>query len=170
MDKQYFIRIHSFNEKDERITTLVPVTENEFSNYYREIDSFRKKQQRHGGCVCPANKRLDCDMDCFNCQFHKSDVFSLDDKLPEDDDLTWMDFTPNGEMPINEVVEDSQELHALFLRLEEMMPEAIEIGRLRMNGDSDVHISKRIGIPNTTLRYRLQKVKKIIEKEFPDFF
>lgn len=67
MDKQYFIRIHSFNEKDERITTLVPVTENEFSNYYREIDSFRKKQQRHGGCVCPANKRLDCDMDCFNC-------------------------------------------------------------------------------------------------------
>ena len=51
MDKQYFIRIHSFNEKDERITTLVPVTENEFSNYYREIDSFRKKQQRHGGCV-----------------------------------------------------------------------------------------------------------------------
>ena len=97
-------------------------------------------------------------------------VFSLDDKLPEDDDLTWMDVTPNGEMPINEVVEDSQELHALFLRLEEMMPEAIEIGRLRMDGDSDVHISKRIGIPNTTLRYRLQKVKKIIEKEFPDFF
>ena len=71
-DNQYYIYIRSTKER-------LPCTEEEFHNYYRDISVFRRKQQRHGRCVCPENKRLDCDMDCATCPFRRAgDGLSLD--------------------------------------------------------------------------------------------
>ena len=64
-DNQYYIYIRSTKER-------IPCTEEEFHNYYRDISVFRRKQQRHGRCVCPENKRLDCDMDCASCPFRRA--------------------------------------------------------------------------------------------------
>ena len=42
----------------------VDVNKEFYTNYYRDINSYRKRQQEHGRCVCPASKRYLCDMDC----------------------------------------------------------------------------------------------------------
>ena len=50
------------------------------------------------------------------------------------------------------------------------MPEAADIGKLRMQGLSDEAIAKSIGIPRTTFLSRIKTAKKQLEKEYPDFF
>ena len=42
----------------------VDVNKEFYTNYYRDINAYRKRQQEHGRCVCPASKRYLCDMDC----------------------------------------------------------------------------------------------------------
>lgn len=56
-DNQHYIYLRSTRER-------IPCTEQEFHDYYRDINAYRQKQQYHGKCVCPERKRLDCDMDC----------------------------------------------------------------------------------------------------------
>lgn len=54
-ENQYYIYIRGMKER-------IPVTEQEFDDYYRDINAYRKKQQRHSRCVCPQSERLLCDM------------------------------------------------------------------------------------------------------------
>lgn len=51
--------------------------------FYREQksywDTFRKKAQYHGQCICLKSKFWLCDGDCFNCEFRRAgDILSLD--------------------------------------------------------------------------------------------
>lgn len=71
---------------------------------------------------------------------------------------------------IESVVCDKVELDRLFARLNELMPEAIEIGRLRQQGLSDSAIADALGIKRTTFLSRLKKVKALLVDEYPDFF
>ena len=41
----------------------VDVNKEFYTDYYRDINAYRKRQQEHGRCVCPARKRYLCDMD-----------------------------------------------------------------------------------------------------------
>ena len=60
----------------------VDVNKEFYTNYYREINAYRKRQQEHGRCVCPASKRYLCDMDCFTCPYAKAgDQLSLDNTV-----------------------------------------------------------------------------------------
>ena len=52
----------------------------------------------------------------------------------------------------------------------DLMPEAADIGKLRLQGISDEAIAKKIGIPRTTFLSRIKAAKKQLEKEYPDFF
>ncbi len=71
------------------INQWIPVTENQFREFYRDIDSFRKKQQRHGKCVCPKSERYLCDMDCATCSHQIiSDELSFDCTYEADDGAT----------------------------------------------------------------------------------
>lgn len=42
----------------------VDVNKEFYTNYYRDINAYRKRQQEHGRCVCPASKRYLCDIAC----------------------------------------------------------------------------------------------------------
>lgn len=165
-DNQPYIYIRYTRER-------IPVTQQEFNDYYRDINTFRKKQQRHGRCVCPERKRLDCDMDCMTCPFHRSgDGLSLDYTTVDDEgnEQAWVDTLADDSPLMDEIIADSQQLEQLFIRLKELMPEAIQIGELRLDGHTDVDIAKRIGIRNTTFRSRLERVKKVLAQEFPEIF
>ena len=165
-DNQPYIYIRSTRER-------IPVTQQEFNDYYRDINAFRKKQQRHGRCVCPERKRLDCDMDCVTCPFQRAgDDLSLDYTTVDDEgnEQAWVDTLANDSPLMDEIIADSQQLEQLFIRLKELMPEAIQIGELRLDGHTDVDIAKRIGIRNTTFRSRLERVKKVLVQEFPEIF
>ncbi len=165
-DKQYYIYLRTTKER-------IPVTEEEFHNYYSEIDTYRKKQQRHGKCVCPASKRLDCDMDCGTCPFVRSgDSLSLDYTISDDEgnETTLGDTLPSPEPLIDELVATNDAMTRILSRLTELMPQAIEIGELRQCGYTEDAIAEKIGIGRKTYAYRLNKAKEMLKKEFPEFF
>ena len=165
-DKQFYIYLRATKEQ-------IPVTEQEFKAYYKDIDTFRKKQQRHGKCVCPSKKRLSCDMDCNTCPFRRAgDSLSLNYTVKDDEGIErpWLDDLTGDANLLEEIVSDGIELQRIFARIQELMPEAIEVGKYRLDGLSDVRIAELIGIKNTTTRSRLEKLKKTILAEFSDFF
>lgn len=164
-DKQYYIYLRSTRER-------VPCTKEEFENYYHDIDVFRIRQERHGRCVCPSGKRLDCDMDCLTCQFSRAgDSRALDYLLSdEDESVSLIELIEDNKPLIEDSVLESIQLESLFNRLIELMPQAIEIGKLRLEGMSDRQISNVIGVNRQTFEYRINKVKETLKKEFSEFF
>ena len=165
-EKQYTIYIRSTKES-------IPVTKEEFDAYYKDINAYRRTQMNHGKCVCPSSKWLTCDMDCETCPFSRAgDTRSLDytDTDEDGNEIAWVDEIPDDSPLMDEIVANAAEMKDLYTRLSELMPEAMDIGRLRLEGIKDVDIAKVIGIKNTTFVMRLKKVKTILEKEFPEFF
>ena len=71
---------------------------------------------------------------------------------------------------IEDIVADGIQMTDLFKRLNELMPQALEIGRMRQLGMSDTAISAEIGIPRKTFTDRLKRAKDILKSEFPDIF
>jgi len=170
-DNQYSIYLRSTKQR-------VPCTKQQFDDYYREIDSFRKKQQRHGRCICLPSKQLMCDMDCYTCPYHTSgDTSSLDCGLTDEEgnEMNWLDHLqetmPDLQEPsVEDYVASCIDLKCVLIRLNEIMPQAIEIGKLRQMGLSEDDIAAHIGTPRKTFAYRLKKARQLLEKEFPEFF
>ena len=93
-DNQYYIYLRATKQR-------IPCTKEQFDDYYRDINAYRRTQQNHGRCVCPPSKRLSCDMDCFNCPYHTSgDMSSLDRGRVDDEgeEMSWLDHLQE-EMP-----------------------------------------------------------------------
>ena len=151
----------------------VDVPEDYYREHTRYYDAFRKKAQYHGQCACPKNKFWLCDGDCFNCEFRRAgDMLSLDyeNENEDGDSVSMLDSTPDAAPLVDEIVCDKATLDQLFDRLAGLMPQAEEIGRLRMQNLSDEEIADIIGIRRTTFRSRLSKAKAILAEEYPDFF
>lgn len=164
-------KIHRIYLKSTKEWVAVP--EEFYCEHTRFYDAFRKKAQYHGKCACPKQKFWLCDGDCFNCEFRRAgDILSLDFENENEDGDTCspLDAIPDTAPLVDEVVSDRVTLAKLFDRLAELMPEAEEIGRLRMNDLSDEAIADIIGIKRTTFRSRLAKAKAILAEEYPDFF
>lgn len=165
-DKHYFIYLRSRNER-------IPVSKQQFKDYYRDIDTYRKRQQRIGKCVCPKNMELACDMDCETCPYHHvENQLSLDYLMSDSDghETVWSDTIADDSPLIDDLYVEASELKALYQRLMELMPEAADIGRLRLSGKNDRDIEREIGTPRRTFECRIESVRKRLQKEFPDFF
>ena len=151
----------------------VEVSEEYYRDHTRYHDALRKRQQSHGQCVCPKNKFWLCDGDCLTCEFRRAgDMLSLDYTVENEDGdaCSPLDNLADPAPSIEEIICDKAELDQLFARLNELMPEAVEIGRLRQDGLSDEAIAEIIGIKRTTFLSRLQKAKEQLATEFPDRF
>ena len=145
-ENQYTIYIRSTKES-------IPVSKEEFDAYYHDINIYRIRQQRHGRCVCPASKRLTCDMDCLTCPFHRmGDMRSLDytETDNEGNETAWVDEIPDDSPLLEDIIIEASEMKALYARLTELMPEAIKIGEMRIEGLSEDAIGERIGIGRKT--------------------
>jgi len=164
-DKQYYIYLRSSKER-------IPCTEEEFRNYYHDIDLFRQRQEYRGLCVCPQRKRLECDMDCQTCPFHRSDVLSLDKPVEgcDGEAMSQWEAIPSDSPLISDMVADKDQLAHLFRRLNEIMPDALLVGQMRLQGRTDKEISGQLNVKQNTLFYRLKRAREILEKEFPEFF
>ena len=136
----------------------VEVSEEVYREHTRFHDAFRKRHQSHGQCICPKNKFWLCDADCLTCEFRRAgDHISLDYTTENEDGDTCspLDALADAAPSIEDVICDKAELDQLFARLNELMPEAQDIGKLRQK---------------TTFRSRLEKVKKQLASEYPDRF
>ena len=165
MQDKYYIRTRSMKEP-------VLVTKEAFDNFFRDVNAYRRKQQRHSRCVCPENERLLCDMDCWTCPHRRDgDLLSLDVAANKSNgSQTFLEWLPDTAPLIESIVADKEEFTQLLARLAEIMPEAHEIGELRLEGFSDEAISEHIGIERKTFAYRIKRAAKILSEEFPNFF
>ena len=151
----------------------VEVSEEYYRDHTRYHDALRKRQQSHGQCVCPKNKFWLCDGDCLTCEFRRAgDMLSLDYTVENEDGdaCSPLDTLADPAPSIEEIICDKAELDQLFARLNELMPEAVEIGRLRQDGLSDEAIAEIMGIKRPTSLSRLKKAKEQLATEFPDRF
>ena len=158
---------------DKQAKTWFEVTPEQYKEFDTWRTNLRKREQYHHRCMCPRNKWWLCDGMCDDCEFHApGDILSLDMPTSNDDgdEVTLLDMLEDPAPSIEEVICDKAELDQLFDRLNELMPEAVQIGRLRQDGLSDEAIAELIGIKRTTFRSRLEKAKAQLSFEFPDRF
>lgn len=155
------------------VNKWIEVTKEEHDNYYRDINAYRRTQQNHGRCTCPHQKYYMCDMDCCNCAYSRSgDMLSFDYSVSDDEDKEtafinmFQDISANTE----QIVEDKIFIENLLNKICELMPEAKLIGEMRLAGMNETQIAEKLGVPRTTMRSRLEKVKNNIFKNFSDFF
>lgn len=151
----------------------VEVDEELYRDHTRFIEAYRKRHQYHGQCVCPKSKFWLCDADYLTCEFCRAgNTLSLDYETENDEGgvNTLVDQLSEYEVSVEDLVCDQEGLLSLFKRLEELMPEALTIGRLREAGLSDEAIAAKIGVKRTTFRSSLSKEKEALSAEFADWF
>ena len=158
---------------DKQAKTWFEVTPEQYKEFDTWRTNLRKREQYHHRCMCPRNKWWLCDGMCDDCEFHApGDILSLDMPTSNDDgdEVTLLDMLEDPAPSIEEVICDKAELDQLFDRLNELMPEAVQIGKFRQEKLTDEEIAKVIGIKRTTFRSRLEKAKAQLASEFPDRF
>lgn len=120
---------------DKESKNWVNINKEFYTNYYRDINAYRKRQQEHGHCVCPASKRYFCNIDCSTFPYAKAgDQLSLDNTISDGNEKSWLDDTPDESAAIAEVLEDTELLHALYAKLNELDLEGRLICQLIMEG------------------------------------
>ena len=158
---------------DKQTNTWFEVSPEQYDEFDRWRTNLRKREQYHGRCMCPRNKWWLCDGMCDDCEYHAAgDLLSLDMPTSNDDgdEVTLLDLLEDPSPSIVDVICDKAELDQLFDRLNDLMPEAVQIGMLRQQGLSDEAIAKVIGIKRTTFLSRLKKAKKQLATDYPDLF
>lgn len=150
----------------------VPATEEEFTNYYRPINTYRKRMQEHGRCLCPKSKRLLCNMDCLTCEYRTyGDLLSLNDTESDEDgnetdfeSLLKDDFSDTEDLVINrEIVKEMAEI------LKSLAPEARTICELLMEGKSERDIAESMGKRQSTVNYKKKKIFEFLRVALRDF-
>ena len=150
----------------------VPVSKTDFDNYYRDVNAYRRRQQEHGRCVCPASKRYLCDMDCCTCRFHKGgDELSLDYTVTDEDgnEKSWLDDLADDRPSIQSVLEDRDLLSALHDRLEELDPNGRLICELIMQGCPERTAAEKLGLSRNTYVYRRDKLLTLLREALRDY-
>ena len=112
-------------------------------------------------------------MDCETCPFRRAgDSLSLNYTVKDDEgnERSWLEDLADNNALVEDLVADGVELNRLFARITEIMPQAIEIGVLRQNGLTERKIEQQTGVPRKTTADRIKRLKKILEKEFPEYF
>ena len=172
MSKQRFfpVRLNPDNVHD---VTLQPVSEEEYFALYRPVWRRQKQMQKSGQCLCRQKYLWKCDGQCDLCEFSAAGTeLSLDftTENEEGDVCSPLDSLADLSPSIEDVACDRDELDQLFERLNELMPEAVQIGKLRQKGLTDEAIAEVIGIKRTTFLSRLKVAQKKLAAEFPDRF
>ena len=150
----------------------VPVSKTDFDNYYRDVNAYRRRQQEHGRCVCPASKRYLCDMDCCTCRFHKGgDELSLDYTVTDEDgnEKSWLEDLPDDRPSAQSVMEDRELLDTLLHKLDELDPEGRRICELVMEGRSERDCGKEMGMARNTFVYKRDKLFAALADYLKDF-
>ena len=145
----------------------------ELDKWYRNTqDALRHRQHRRGECTCPRAKWNKCTTDCATCPFRTTTNISLDGIYSGEGDSYGDEYlfrqTRNEYTSFEETFADREESKDILKRVYELMPELIEVGKLRMEGYTNAKIADMLGTKRSTLDSRIAKIRNIIRNEFPD--
>ena len=174
-DKQYEITFWEISpeENGKRQIVRIPTTKEAFDEYYRPINAFRKKEQRHGRCVCPHEARLLCNMDCLTCAYRVTgDTQSLNEPIHDGDgDLTErLDITSTEEADLQADCEYAELIHRLHEKLDELSPEYQRICCLIMDGKNERDMAAELGTSKTTLHRHKKDALNILREALKEYF
>lgn len=151
----------------------VPVSDELYDEYRREIDAYIHKMRSHKCCRCPKSKWWLCDKDCWTCAFHCSDEFtSLDAPINDNidsDDITLCDTIADDSPSIESIIYDQELLNRLFEALNSIDPDRGRICKLWANGMSERDIADRLGKPQTTINYQKKKAFEELREILKNF-
>jgi len=151
----------------------VPVSKTDYDNFYRDINTFRRRQQEHGRCVCPANKRYLCDMDCWTCRFRRAgDELSLEYTVSDDDgnEMSKLDNLADETPNALDILEERELLDALMSKLGELDPDGRRICELLMQDKSEREIAAIMGFTQqSTVNYKKKKAFETLRKHLRDY-
>lgn len=144
----------------------VPCTEQQFKDFYRNVDRIRKKEQYHGRCLCPKKYIWACDGDCENCEHHTGyGEMSLETSNTEDGS-NFLDMELTEATSMEDLVADHDLLQRLFARLRELDPDADHIIALWMADDkiSDRAIANALSRPQRTFSDQMKRIRTELRK------
>lgn len=146
---------------------------NELDKWYRNTqDALRKRQHRHGECVCPRAKWYKCTTDCATCPFRTTTNISLDGICSDEGEAYGDEYlfqeTKADYTSFEDTFANREESKEILKRVYELMPELIEVGNLRLSGYTNSKVAEMLGTKKSTLDSRIAKIYNIIKKEFPD--
>ena len=149
---------------------LVPVSRDFYIKATREINSKRKRLQRHGACCCPRNFMWKCDGNCDRCRYHIPDpsLLHLDAPVKMDENLSLMD-TIEGDAPRPEdIITDKDLLDALIWELAQLDERERRMCAL-MSAVSEREAAKQMGMPRNTLAYQWAKLRDKLAKNLNEY-
>ncbi len=153
-NREYKIYIRSTQE-------WVPVTEDVYRAYYRDIWAIRKRAQTHGQCCCPKSKAWICDGDCGLCEYRSTgDMYSMDYvKYDEDgNEKALYDELRDDSPDAQSIAEDKELLAALHEKLLELDPDGRRICELLMAGKTERDIASAMGFASqSSVSHRKRK-------------
>ena len=145
---------------------LVEITEAQYRALYPEIWRIQKQERKHGRCVCPVSKVWKCDGDCLVCPYHAAgDTWSLDQELETIGDHRF----GNERSPADAVI-DRLVMKKLLQRLQELCPEALDVGEYKLAGLSERRSLEALGLTRTSFRRHLKAAKETLQEEFGSIF
>lgn len=167
------------NQSEERKIYLkhlhqwVPVSKTDYDNYYRDINAYRRRQQRHGRCVCPAKKRFLCDMDCWTCRFHKAgDELSLNYTNTDENgnEKSWLDDLADDAPSALSILEERELLDTLICKLDELDPKGRRICELLLQNKSEREIAAIMEISRqSTINYKKKRAFEALRELLRDY-
>ncbi len=163
MSKQRFFPVR-LNPDDPHDVTLQPVSEQEYFALYRPVWHKQKQMQKTRQCMCPQYLLWKCDGQCDLCEFRAAGIeLSLDRDLEENGDH----HEALGADPAA-IYADREILRQLLKRLDELCPDALDVGDLMTDGDgmSQRDALEQIGLTRSTYRSRVQKAEEQLCREF----
>lgn len=153
-NREYNIYIRSTQE-------WIPVTEEVYRAYYRDIWAIRKRAQNHGQCYCPKSKAWICDGDCGLCEYRTTgDMYSLDFTTSDEDgnERSMLDDLRDDSPDAQSIAEDKELLAALRKKLLELDPDGRRICELLMDGKTERDIASIMGFASqSSVSHRKRK-------------
>ena len=152
-------------EKDEK--RWVSYDEKSYEEMKRWRINYCASQRKKKACFCPKEEQLKyCNTICVTCRHRKSEKY-LSQPIPGSKSLTIEDCLVD-ELDIENQVIESAYSEEILSRLDELMPEAREIGRLRILGVSEAEIARQVGMSRVTIYRKLLAAYQILSEEFKE--
>ena len=130
----------------------------------RERTKIRMHMERQKRCFCSREKLWQCDGICVGCPYQKETEVSWNVKVGGSDDLTLGESLPDG-VDHEETCIQKIYCEDVLKKLDEIMPQAREIGLLRLQGRSDREIARILGIDRMTMLRMLERAKAVLKVE-----
>jgi hypothetical protein len=152
-------------DKDEK--RWVEYSEDDYLELKKKRNRERKQAIRDRRCTCSFKIDWYCNGVCESCMYQMKREVSIYAPVKMNSTLT-LEGCITDEIDPEKRIAEGMDLEQILLRLDELMPEARIIGRLRLQGKSEDEIADELGTSRCNIYRKIQKVYLVLSREFEE--